>query len=178
MRCARATSTRLPALLGAFLVASLPLANVHVALAGYADLPMAAYYTGAALAFLRWSRIAIGARRGTRAACWPIACTQIKVPGLVWALTLLPGVVVALLPRQGPKIVAIGLAVTLFALAVLAQTHPVVFNYRLHLDFDPAWRALGETQFLLSNWHLLWYAAIVAPRCSHGDSSRRRRWRR
>jgi hypothetical protein len=36
-----------------------------------------------------------------------------------------------------------------FVLAVLAQTHPVVFNYRLHLDFDPAWRALGETHFLL-----------------------------
>ena len=46
----------LPALLGAFLVASLPLANVHVALAGYADLPMAAYYTSAALALLRWTR--------------------------------------------------------------------------------------------------------------------------
>src|SRR5207302_2860263 len=36
------------------------------------------------------------------------------------------------------------------------------FNYRLHLDFDPAWRALVETHFLLSNWHLLWYASIVA----------------
>src|SRR5206468_1830790 len=70
--------------------------------------------------------------------------------------------VVVLLPRQGPKVVAIGLAVVLFALAVLAQTHPVVLNYRLHLDFDPAWRAVGETQFLLSNWHLLWYAAIIA----------------
>ena len=151
----------LPALFGAFLVASLPLANVHVALAGYADLPMAAYYTGAALAFLRWM-----ATRSMRDAglvlFLAIACTQIKVPGLVWALTLLPGVIVALRPRQGPKLVMIGLAIVLFALAVLAQTHPVVLNYRLHLDFDPAWRALGETQFMLSNWHLLWYAAIVA----------------
>jgi hypothetical protein len=151
----------LPALLGAFLVASLPLANVHVALAGYADLPMATYYTSAALALLRWAR-SRSARDAGLALLLAIACTQIKVPGLIWALTLLPGVVVALLPRQGPKVVAIGLAVTLFALAVLAQTHPVVFTYRLHLDFDPAWRALGETQFLLSNWHLLWYAAIVA----------------
>ena len=151
----------LPALLGAFLVASLPLANVHVALAGYADLPMAAYYTAAALALLRWTQ-SRSMRDASLAILLAIACTQIKVPGLVWALTLLPGVVVVLLPRQGPKVVAVGLAVTLFALAILAQTHPVVFTYRLHLDFDPAWRALGETQFLLSNWHLLWYAAIVA----------------
>ena len=142
----------LPALVGAFLVASLPLANVHVALAGYADLPMAVYYTGAALAFLRWTQ-SRSPRDAGLAVFLAVACTQIKVPGLIWALTLLPGVVVALLPRQGPKVVAIGLAVVLFALAVLAQTHPVVFNYRLHLDFDPAWRAVGETQFLLGNWH-------------------------
>ena len=45
-RCARSTWRRCAALVGAFLVASLPLANVHVALAGYADLPMAAYYAG------------------------------------------------------------------------------------------------------------------------------------
>ena len=151
----------LPALVGTFLVASLPLANVHVALAGYADLPMAAYYTTAALAFLRWTR-SRSLRDAGLALLLAIACTQIKVPGLIWALTLLPGVVVALRPRQGPKIVAIGLALAIFALAVVAQTNPVVFGYRLHQDFDPAWRALGETQFLLSNWHLLWYAAIVA----------------
>lgn len=151
----------LPALVGAFIVASLPLANVHVALAGYADLPMAAYYAGAVLAFLRWTESRSLADAGV-ALLLAVACTQIKVPGLVWALTLLPGVVVALMPRQGPKVVLISLAVVLFGLAVLAQTSPVVLNYRLHLDFDPAWRALVETHFLLSNWHLLWYAAIVS----------------
>ena len=151
----------LPSLVGAFIVASLPLANVHVALAGYADLPMAAYYAGAVLALLRWTDSRSLSDAGL-ALLLAIACTQIKVPGLVWALTLLPGVVVALLPRQGPKLVLIGVALVLFGLAVLAQTSPVVLNYRLHLDFDPAWRALVETHFLLSNWHLLWYAAIVA----------------
>jgi hypothetical protein len=151
----------LPALVGAFLVASLPLANVHVALAGYADLPMAAYYAGAVLAFLRWTR-SRSVRDAIVALFLAVACTQIKVPGLAWALTLVPGVVVALLPRRGPRYVVIGFAVALFALAVLAQTSPVIFHYRLHLDFDPAWRALAETHFLLANWHLLWYAAIAA----------------
>jgi len=151
----------LPALLGAFIVASLPLANVHVALAGYADLPMAAYYTGAALAFLRWTQTR-SLRDAVVALFLAVACTQIKVPGLAWALTLLPGVIVAVLPRRGPRYVLIGFVVALFLLAVLAQTSPVILNYRLHLDFDPAWRALAETHFLLANWHLLWYAAIAA----------------
>jgi hypothetical protein len=151
----------LGALVGASFVATLPLANAHVALAGYADLPMAAYYAGAVLAFLRWSTMR-DPRMAALALLLALACTQIKVPGLIWALTLVPGVVVTLAPRQGLKLVAIGFGVALFALAVLAQTHPVVFNYRLHLDFDPAWRAIGETHFLLSNWNLLWYGALVA----------------
>jgi hypothetical protein len=150
----------LASLVGAFLVATLPLANVHVALAGYADLPMAAYYAGAALAFLRWSTMR-DPRMAVLALLLAVACTQIKIPGIVWALTLVPGVVVTLLPRQGLRLVAIGFGVALFALAVLAQTQPVVFNYRLHFDFDPAWRAIGETHFLLSNWNLLWYGALA-----------------
>lgn len=146
---------------GAFLVASLPLANVHVALAGYADLPMAAYYTCTVLALLRWA-----ATRDVRDAALvtllAIACTQIKNPGLVWALTLLPGVIVIVLPRSGLKLAAAGLGATLFLLAVLAQTNATVLGYRLHLDFEPAWLALGESYFLLGNWNLLWYGALAA----------------
>ena len=46
----------LAALVGTWIVVSLPLADVHVALAGYADLPMATYFTLAALATLAWTR--------------------------------------------------------------------------------------------------------------------------
>jgi hypothetical protein len=151
----------LPALVGAFLVASLPLANVHVALAGYADLPMAAFYTTAVLALLRWIDTR-SMRDAVPVLLLAVACTQVKTPGLVWALTLVPGVLVALLPRQGLKAAAIGLVAVLITLVALARTNPIVLGYRLHMDFDPAWRALGETQFLLSNWHVLWYAAIAA----------------
>jgi hypothetical protein len=151
----------LGATIGAWLVSSLPLASVHVALAGYADLPMAAYYAVAALAAWRWSRERTGAS-ALLALLFAIACTTIKTPGVVWALTLLPGVVLALMPQRGPRVVAIGLAVALLMLAVLAQTDPVVLGYRLHLDFAPAWRSLVDSLFLLGNWHLLWYAVIAA----------------
>src|SRR6266545_4958258 len=73
-------------LAGAFMIASLPLANVHVALAGYADLPLAAFYAMGVLAFLHWHR----SRRGADAIVSLFllaACTQTKNPGIVWALT-------------------------------------------------------------------------------------------
>lgn len=150
----------LGALVGAWLVSSLPLANVHVALAGYADLPMAAYYALAALGVWRWSQQRTFGNAAL-ALLFAIACPTIKTPGIVWALTLLPGIVLALMPRRGPRAVAIALAAVLFGLLVLAQTHPVVLGYRLHLDFAPAWNALLDSLFLLGNWHLLWYAAIA-----------------
>ena len=156
----RLGTSAVSALVGALVVASLPLANAHVALAGYADLPLAAYFTVATLAFLHWA-----ATRNTSDAVLAIvlvfACTQIKNPGLFWAMTLVPGVLVTLMPRHGLKFAAAAFGLAVVLLAVLAQANVALFNYRLHLDFDPAWRALGESYFLLANWNLLWYAAIA-----------------
>jgi hypothetical protein len=151
----------LGALVTTYLVASLPLANVHVALAGYADLPLAAYYACAALALLRWA-----AKRDSRdaalAALLGLACIEIKRPGLGWALTLVPGAIVALFPRVGPMVAAAGFAVAMFLLAVVAQTSTTFFGHLAHLDFAPAWSALGESYFLFGSWNLLWYGVPVA----------------
>jgi hypothetical protein len=137
-------TTALGALVAAFLVASLPLANIHVALAGSADLPLAAYYTCAVLAFLRWVATRDPREAGLMALL-AFACTQIRSPGVAWALTLVPGVIVAIAPRRGVRWCATGLGAALFLLAVLAQSHPVILGRPLHLDFEPAWSALGES---------------------------------
>jgi hypothetical protein len=155
-------------LTGAWLVSSLPLANVHVALAGYADLPMAAYLAVAAIGAWRWSQRRTAAD-AVIAMLFALACLTIKTPGIVWAMTLVPGIVLALMPRRGMRVVAIGAVVVMVALAVLAQTSPVVLGYRLHLDFAPAWRSLADSLFLLGNWHLLWYAAIAAALVAHSQ---------
>lgn len=155
----RLDATPLTALVATFMVSSVPLANVHVALAGYADLPLAAYFTVAVLAFLCWNKT----RRvhdGVLALFLLSACTQLKNPGIFWAMTVIPGVLVAALPRHGLKLAGIAFGMAILLLAVLAQTNVAVFQYRLHLDFDPAWRQLGESFFLLGNWNLLWYAVI------------------
>jgi hypothetical protein len=150
----------LAALVGAYLVASLPLLDTHAALAGYADLPMATIYTLTALAFYRWAmrRDRIDAALALGLA---LCCPLIKIPGLVWALTLLPGVVVALMPRRGLQVVGIAYAVGLFALLALARTNVVILGYKLHADFDPGWRAFWDAYLLSSSWNLLWYGAVV-----------------
>lgn len=150
----------LAALIGTFFVASLPLANVHVALAGYADLPLAAYYMASLLALLRWQEGREASDAGV-ALLLALACTQIKNPGVFWALTLVPGFLVALSPRRAVKLVAMAFGGALLVLLGLTRTSVTIFNYRLHLDFDPAWLALGESFFLLGNWHLLWYGALA-----------------
>ena len=90
-----------------------------------------------------------------------LCCPLIKVPGAIWALTLLPGVVIALLPRRGPRVVALAFAAGALLLLYLAQFSPVILGHRLHLEFEPPWRALGEAYFLFNNWHLLWYAVVA-----------------
>ncbi len=148
------------ALVGALLVASLPLANVHVALAGYADLPMAAWYTAAVLAMLRWASSHEG-RDAALAILLAVACTQIKNPGWFWAATLTPAVIVVLLPRRGLRLAGIGFALVALALVVIARFKFTLFNYRVDVSFAVPWGDLARSLFLLSNWHLLWYAAVA-----------------
>lgn len=153
--------TALVALFGAYFVTSLPLANVHVALAGYPDLPLAAFYTTAVFAFLSWTSTR-AMRDAAITALFVAACPLVKTTGTIFALTLLPGLVVAVMPKRGGKFVAGAYAVVLFALAVLAQTRLVVAGHSLHLDFAPDWSALAQSLFLDANWNLLWYGAIGA----------------
>jgi hypothetical protein len=148
------------AFFGAYVLASLPLLDAHVALAGYADLPMGAVYTLAAMAFYRWAM-----RRDMRDAVIALllagACPLIKTPGWIWAATLIPGVVIALLPRHGARIVGIGFALAALALLTLVRTEPTIQGYRLHLNFAPAWAQLVKSYYLMGNWNLLWYAVIA-----------------
>jgi len=149
------------ALVGTWIVASLPILGVHIALAGYADLPLAAYLTLAVLAGWRWSET-----RGwddlSLALLFAAACVLIKNPGKAWVLVMLPGALAAVLPRYGSRIALAGLGVGIVALVVLARLDVVLFGYRLDLDVLVPWRGLVDAYLMYANWHLLWYAAIAA----------------
>jgi hypothetical protein len=150
----------LDALVAALMVASLPLANVHVTLAGYPDLPLAAFYVCAVAALIRWN----ATRDRADAALMillALACTQITASGLGWAATLLFGLIVAFAPRRGLGIAAAALVALLFVLAVCAQTDFNVMGHLVHPRFAPASPALGESYFVLGSWNILWYAVLA-----------------
>jgi hypothetical protein len=150
----------LSALIGAYLVASLPLLDTHAALAGYADLMLAGVYTCAALALHRWV-LRRDARDAALALLLALACPLVAISGTVWALTLVPGVVVALFPRRGLKLAALGFGAAALVVLVFARSEPALLGYSLHLDYHPPWQSLVEAYLFFGNWHLLWYAVIA-----------------
>ena len=150
----------LTALFGAYFLATLPLVDVHVALAGYADLPMGAVYGLAAIAFYRWS-VRRNARDAAVAIFLALVCPMIKNPGWIWALTLVPGVMVVLMPRRGFKIVGVCFALGILAFLLIARAKPMLLGYHVDLDFNPPWAQLVKSYYLMGNWNLLWYAVIA-----------------
>jgi hypothetical protein len=150
----------LVALTGTWFVLSLPILNVHIALAGYADLAMSAYFTLAALATLDWT----ATRRwqdALLALLLVAACLTIKNPGKVWALTLLPGIAVALSPRFGLRIAGAGFALVAMLVAVLAQTRFSLLGYQLQGQFRMPWSSLSDAYLMYGNWNLLWYGLLA-----------------
>jgi hypothetical protein len=152
--------TPLAALAGTWLVASLPLANTHVALAGYADLPLAMYFCAGILACVRWQKTRANADAAL-ALLLLAACPLLKIPGRIWALLAIPALIVARLPKRGPRIVGAGYAIAVLGLLLLARTSPVIMGYQLHLEFSADWEALANSYLEYDNWHLLWYGAIA-----------------
>ncbi|TMG84037.1 MAG: hypothetical protein E6H76_14380 [Betaproteobacteria bacterium] len=150
----------LGALIGAYLVASLPLLDTHAALAGYADLMLAGVYTCAALALHRWVLRRDACDRAL-VLLLALACPLVETSGLVWALTLVPGGVVATFPRRGPKLVAFGFGAAALVVLAFARFEPALLGHSLHLDYQPRWHSLADAYLFFGNWHLLWYVVIV-----------------
>ena len=146
--------TPLAALAGAWIVLSLPILDVHVALAGYADLAMAAYLTLAAVAWLRYADQRSPADLAL-AVLLSVACVLIKNPGKAWILTLVPGVAAAFLPRYRLAFAALFVAASAIVAFVLAQTSLTILGYRTGTGFRMPWRSLAEAYFAFANWHLL-----------------------
>jgi hypothetical protein len=150
----------LVALVGTWLALSLPILDTHIALAGYADLAMAAYFTLAALTLLRYARTRDW-RDLILLALLASACVVIKNPGRVWVMMLLPGMIVALLPRYGMRVVAACFGVVAIVALVLTRSSIPILGYHLQLDYDMPWNGLAQAYFAFANWHLLFYGTAA-----------------
>ena len=149
----------LAALVATYFVASLPLANVHVALAGYAELPLAACYTTSVLAFLRFAHDRTW-RDAVIAVLFAAAGMLVNTTGVFYALTLLPGFVVVTMPRRGGPVLVAAFGLIVLAIAVLAQTDLAWQGRSLRLEFAPDWTLLAQSLFIAGNWNLLWYGVF------------------
>lgn len=149
-----------------YLLLSMPLLNIHVALAGYADLFLGAAYCAALMAFHNW--LTTRQRwQGLLAMVFALACFIIKNEGAFWALTFLPAIAVAVHTRHKLAKLSLLFVLILALLAVLAQKNPVLVANTLKHFTELHISGLGgiiQAIWLHNNWHLLGYLfAVVIP---------------
>jgi hypothetical protein len=168
-------SNRVLALAATYALGSLPLLDVHVALAGYADLWLAAMLGFAALAWLRWRRDRDGGQLVIASGCAALL-PAIKLEGAIWLLLCATVAVYDILPRRWRRLAMAGVVAVLLVLALASRidlpvpglgwveiTHagitvPALGTYAIHFNAD-ALSSLLNSLFVQPNWHLLWWLA-------------------
>ncbi|AHE98546.1 hypothetical protein [Thioalkalivibrio paradoxus] len=172
-----AGASPLLALLGVYLLVSIPLVASHVALAGYGDLWIGGLMLLAGMSLHSWGRDG-NARQGLLLLACAAALPLFKSPGLVWALILVAVALVARL-RVLPFLIAAALAVTGLGLLVVTVgvdvelprvgrvalgPDGVVLPYMWSRDIQvyPVWDVVAGHLFVWGTWHMLWYATAIA----------------
>ncbi len=159
----------LTAAIGAYLLASLPLANVHAALPGYADLWVATIFVFAVLSLVRWRE------HRERGQLWlalglTALLPMLKLEGMVWATALLALVLWYALAghrrsvRFGAAILCVIVLVAVSWLLGLPWLHQLTQLLRGVHHGGSVFDVLTSTAsglFTQDNWHLLWYLLPV-----------------
>ena len=151
----------LPALMFTYFLLSLPILDVHVGLAGYADLFLGTVYGLAAMAFFHWARTR-DPWQGIMALLFGLGCILIKQPGIGWALTFLPALWVVFMPRIGLVGTAAVIAIGTLALFAVGEQNIQLLGYSLNLRFTADWGPFWDNMMVMDNWHLLWFMAVGA----------------
>ena len=168
---------RTRALIFVYVLGSLPLLTMHVALAGYADLWVATIFGFGVLSWLRWQEQRDGAQLFLALTC-AVTLSLLKHEGIVWCLMLLLAIVFATLSSRWRWRSAWIAAAGLIIAAVIGQSHvlfaaigwvrsgshvvdiPVIGSLTLAWH-KPAAIGIVRSLFVQSNWHLLWW--LVGP---------------
>ena len=157
-----------------YALGSLPLLTVHAALAGYADLWVAAVFGFGVLSWMRWLQQRERAQLALALVC-ALTLPFLKLEGWVWMVGLLTAIGFGALPSRWRLRVfwaaaAVGVLFVVgglrFAFAKLGwiDAHDALVNQRLgaftlllnlHWHGDAAFGML-DTLYAHSNWHLLW----------------------
>jgi hypothetical protein len=143
------------AMLGTWLARSLPVIGAHVSTAGSADLFMAAGYALAAMATWRWSL------RRERGQAWlalaaVAAGIGMKVEGLLWMATLVPGVLTALDRRAGFALMGLA-GIGFLAYVAFGPAYVSLLGYGLYNRPVDVIGTVVEHVYAIDNWHLAGY---------------------
>jgi hypothetical protein len=146
-------------LVATYALLSIPILQINVAVSGMADLFVSLGYGLAAIGTWQWARTRDW-RDATLALVLAIFCATVKNEGVIWALTLVPALAVALHRRIGLALcIAAAAAVVLF-LAV-GPDEIRIFGYPMRMQFAAVGWTIVEHMLLMDNWHLFWYGAIA-----------------
>lgn len=163
---------RTRSLVATYALGSLPLVDVHVALAGYADLWIAAVLASACLHWLHWLE---RGRRGDLALALAFACLlpTLKLEGWAWLLILAGTMIYGGMPtrlRHVALVLApfIGVGVAVASLLrwppfnLLFESLGLGVDAATQLEHAPAViAATANGMFAQYNWHLFWFAVAL-----------------
>ena len=160
-----------------YVLASLPLITVHVALAGYADLWIATVFGFAVLGWVRWLQ-----QGDTNQLVLAVACVLIlpwlKLEGAVWLLVSVFVAAACALPRRARHVVIVVLAVAGATVATIGHIQlplfglgwvsigwhsievPVIGTLAIAFHGNALGGALSSL-FMQPSWNLLWWLLPV-----------------
>jgi hypothetical protein len=146
-----------------YMLLSMPLLNIHVALAGYADLFLGACYCAALMAFYNWS-VDRQVWQAVMALVFAVSCTLIKNEGMYWFLTFFPALVVVLMPGRRAAVLLGTLLFLLLILLVYIPRDLVIAGHSINvlkLGYQPhALAGIVKNFWVHGNWHLFAYLLI------------------
>jgi hypothetical protein len=160
-----------------YLLLSIPYVNVHMVLGGYADLWLATALSLGLLSLMRWTTTQHQTDLAL-ALLFAVSCFAIKKPGVIWGGLLLASIGLALVPRRITLVLAGFFAITATALWIAGGIDinlPAIGRLRIDaggialpylgqqpLGFTNVSTVFVDSLFLSPNWHLFWYALVVA----------------
>lgn len=152
------------AMAATYLLLSMPLLNIHVALAGYADLFLGATFACALMALHNWS-VRRDQWQGGLLIVFAAACYLVKSEGTVWPMTVIPAIAAAFMARrEAAKLFVLLCLLALFGWLVVPKDWALagIPLNQLSPTFNlKALVGILNTVFVHSNWHFFGYLMLA-----------------
>jgi hypothetical protein len=147
-----------------YFLLSMPLLNIQVALAGYADLFLGAAYCAGLMALHGWAKTK-AKWQAALALFFAISCMLIKDEGMVWSLTFIPALAVTYLARREAAKLYVLFALLLILLWLLLPPDLVIAGHTVEAmtpRFQPSGLlGIAQSVWLHDNVHLMGYLLLA-----------------